>query len=247
MPNRIVREGILSSDRVDRLDWPAEVFYRRLLSKVDDHGLYDGRLSVLRASLFPLRVDKVTDQDCSAWLQQCVDAKLLEIYEIEAKRYVHVFDTRWQARSDPKYPKPKKNNGLASNCAQLQTSARQDVDVDVVEDVVVVKPTTAKPSVPPCPHDQIVDLYNEILPMGRQVRKNLWNGTRAKHLQARWREDADRQNALWWGKLFHYCAKSPFLSGRIPPRRPGEKPFEISLDWIVEPGNFVKIIEGKYD
>ena len=43
MPNRIIREGILSSDRVDQLDPPAEVFYRRLMSKVDDHGLFDGR------------------------------------------------------------------------------------------------------------------------------------------------------------------------------------------------------------
>lgn len=104
----------------------------------------------------------------------------------------------------------------------------------------------AKPAVPPCQHEQIVDLYNEILPMGRQIRKSLWNGTRAKHLQARWREDPERQNLLWWGKLFHHIAKSPFLTGKTSPR-PGRNPFEISLDWIVDPGNFPKILEGKYD
>jgi hypothetical protein len=83
--------------------------------------------------------------------------------------------------------------------------------------------------------------------MGTQVRKSLWKGARATHLQARWREDPERQNVLWWGKFFHHCAKSPFLTGKVPPRRPGEKPFAISLDWIVELGNFVKIMEGKYD
>ena len=59
MPNRIIREGILTSDRVEQLDPPAEVFYRRLMSKVDDHGLYDARPSILRASLYPLRIDRV--------------------------------------------------------------------------------------------------------------------------------------------------------------------------------------------
>jgi T5orf172 domain len=33
MPNRVIREGILSSERVDQLDAASEVFYRRLMSK----------------------------------------------------------------------------------------------------------------------------------------------------------------------------------------------------------------------
>lgn len=99
---------------------------------------------------------------------------------------------------------------------------------------------------PPCPHQEIIDLYHEILPMGRQVRKNLWNGTRAAYLQARWREDGDRQNLLWWGKFFHHIAKSKFLSGQTPPRQ-GRTPFQISLDWVVDKTNMTKIIEGAYD
>jgi hypothetical protein len=67
MPTRLVREGIISSDRVDKLDWQAEVFYRRLLNKVDDHGLYDARPSVLRSSLYPLRVDRVREADCTPY------------------------------------------------------------------------------------------------------------------------------------------------------------------------------------
>ena len=61
MPTRLIREGILSSDRVNLLDWGAEVFYHRLLNRVDDHGLYDARPSILRASLYPLKVAKVSD------------------------------------------------------------------------------------------------------------------------------------------------------------------------------------------
>lgn len=125
---------------------------------------------------------------------------------------------------------------------------KRHTDRDTDTDRDIRKDTSGKPAaVPPCPHQEIIDLYHEILPMGRGVRANLWNGTRAKHLQARWREEPERQNLLWWGKFFHHCAKSPFLTGKVPSRRPGEKPFEVALDWIIEPGNFVKIIEGKYD
>ncbi len=38
MPNRIIREGILTSEAVNSLSWEAEVFFRRLLSVVDDFG-----------------------------------------------------------------------------------------------------------------------------------------------------------------------------------------------------------------
>ena len=51
MPDRIVRQGILTSDRVNQLDWGAECFYRRLMSIVDDYGRYDARPAVLRAQL----------------------------------------------------------------------------------------------------------------------------------------------------------------------------------------------------
>jgi hypothetical protein len=36
MPNRILRAGIITSDRVNALDFGAEVFYRRLMSAVDE-------------------------------------------------------------------------------------------------------------------------------------------------------------------------------------------------------------------
>jgi hypothetical protein len=40
MPVRILREGILTSERVDTLSPAAEVFYRRLMSVVDDFGRF---------------------------------------------------------------------------------------------------------------------------------------------------------------------------------------------------------------
>jgi hypothetical protein len=128
MPTRIVREGIINSDRVNQLDWPSEVFYRRLLNKVDDHGLYDARPSVLRSSLYPLKVDRVREADCTRWLAECEKAGLIVLYQAHGKPFLKVLDTRWQTRSEPKYPLPPVNS-----CSQPETP----VTVVVVEDVGV--------------------------------------------------------------------------------------------------------------
>lgn len=99
------------------------------------------------------------------------------------------------------------------------------------------------PSVPSCPHREIIELYHEILPMGTQVR--VWNDSRAKALQARWREDPKRQSLDWWRRFFEYVAKSEFLTGRTQ-STPDRDPFVVSLDWLVAPRNFAKVIEGRY-
>ena len=131
MPTRLIREGIISSDRIDQLDWAAEVFYRRLLNKVDDFGLYDGRPSILRANLYPLRVDRVREADISRWIAMCDTAGLIVLYEADEKPYLKVLDTRWKTRSEPKYPLPDENS-----CKQVKTVEPLYVveDVDVVED-----------------------------------------------------------------------------------------------------------------
>jgi hypothetical protein len=129
MPSRLLREGILNSERIDLLDAPAEVFYRRLMSKVDDHGLYDARPAILRASLYPLRVDRVREADISRWIAACEKAGLIALYEHAGKPYMQMLDTRWQVRSEAKYPLPPENA-----CLQPQTPVPVFGVGDVVED-----------------------------------------------------------------------------------------------------------------
>ena len=94
-----------------------------------------------------------------------------------------------------------------------------------------------------CPHQAIINLYHEILPMGTKVK--IWNGTREKHLQTRWRESPKHQSTDFWKRLFEHCAHSQFLTSQIPPSN-GHAQFVIALDWIVNPTNFAKIIEGRF-
>ena len=138
MPTRLIREGILTSDRVDQLDPPAEVFYRRLLSKVDDHGLYDARPSILRANLYPLRLDRVREADIPRWMAACQKAGLIALYENGGKPYLMAFNTGWEKRSAPKYPLPPEN---IRKQAETMSNTSTVVVVGVVDEVKPLAPS----------------------------------------------------------------------------------------------------------
>jgi len=122
------------------------------------------------------------------------------------------------------------------------TTFRQTVSKRQQPSVEGNKPFVSSAAADHCPHQEIIDLYHQTLPTGRQVR--IWNDTRKAKLRARWKEEPKRQNAEWWGKFFSYIAESDFLTGKTAStNRP---PFELDLEWIVTPANFVKIVEGKY-
>lgn len=100
MPNRILREGILTSERVNLLGWAEEVFYRRLMSVVDDFGRYHANAKLIRAACYPLALDKVSDADVEKWLLATEKAALISVYPAEdGKRYLELIDFRQQARA----------------------------------------------------------------------------------------------------------------------------------------------------
>ena len=106
MPVRLLREGILESERVDQLSAGAEVFYRRGMSKVDDHGRYYAKSGLLIAALYPLRIGKVRTGQIAAWLAECLNARLIRTYTVDGKQYLEYLDFRQQRRSKSKFPQP---------------------------------------------------------------------------------------------------------------------------------------------
>lgn len=149
MPNRIVREGILESERVDRLSCEAEVFYRRAMSKVDDAGRYYAKPELLLAALFPLRIGRVSPTEIAAWLRECAAARLVRLYTVEGKAYLEIVDFRQQMRSRSKFPDPPAVDDplpatvdqLPSNCEadakQMHSKRTADAHLFVFESVSV--------------------------------------------------------------------------------------------------------------
>lgn len=260
MPNRLIREGILNSDRVEQLDFAAEVFYRRLMSKVDDHGLFDARPSILRTSLYPLRVDRVREADISRWIAMCEKAGVIALYEHGGKPYLQMLDTRWQVRSEAKYPLPPANDGsrlrtVDNSCTQPLTTAHLVGDVvgDDKEPTVLVdgKPPTSDASTSserlPCPYVRIAQAWNQTcVSMAAVKAVPEWNAERKTACRSRWTDKAalgkyttEEAGVAYWRKVFAFVESSDFLAGR------GGR-WSADFDWVMKPKNLIKIIEGNY-
>lgn len=140
MPNRILREGILTSERVNALNWEAEVFYRRLMSVVDDFGRFSAHPSLLRAALYPLKLDTVRDANMERLLALVEQARLVRVYEVAGKRYLEMLDFKQQVRAkESKYPTPPPDDvqlhiTCAADAQQMQANAHLGGGGDVFGD-----------------------------------------------------------------------------------------------------------------
>lgn len=90
---------------------------------------------------------------------------------------------------------------------------------------------------------QVVAAYHEIL--STQPRVKAWTKKREGLLAARIKERCSggkpADTIEYWRDLFAKVAQSDFLCGRT------KASFSATLEWIVRPENFLKIIEGNYD
>ena len=134
MPNRILREGILTSPRIARLGWPEEVFYRRLMSVVDDFGRYYADAGMLRAACYPRQLNKVSDSDIGKWLQNIADAALVRVYPAQdGERYLQMLDFRQQTRAT-KSKFPDMPSECVADAAQPPSKPPADAHVYVFGD-----------------------------------------------------------------------------------------------------------------
>lgn len=124
MPNRILRDGILTSERVNNLSLEGELFYRRLISVIDDYGRYYAKPELLRSACFPLKVDEIKNNHIDKWLQELATHMLIKCYQVDNKDYLEVKEFRQQIRAkQSKFP-----------CAADATHMQEDDHLVVVVD-----------------------------------------------------------------------------------------------------------------
>lgn len=96
------------------------------MSVVDDYGRYDGRPSVMRASLYPLKLDNVSEPDVAKWLAECAEAVLVRGYVVSGKRFVELLDFNQRVRTASKWPPPDRPDSnlphSAADCSKVDTS-----------------------------------------------------------------------------------------------------------------------------
>ena len=88
MPNRILHESIKYCPKMEQLNWFEEVVYDRLTVTVDDYGCLDGRIVLLKNTLFPTRED-ISKDDIARAIEHMVALGLLRAYEAGGMPYLH--------------------------------------------------------------------------------------------------------------------------------------------------------------
>ena len=140
-----------------------------------------------------------------------------------------------------------KNSDLVGQIPSKSEKVRPDIDLeldleldkDLKKEYISSEEDKSKPEVStPCPHEKIRELYNSLLP--ELVTCTNRNKVFDKHTKSRWNESKDRQDMTWWQNFFKSVRDSDFLMGRT------DKPFTCSLDWLVKPSNFTKVLNGNY-
>jgi len=87
-----------------------------------------------------------------------------------------------------------------------------------------------------CPYQEIIDLFHENCINLTKVMK--LTEERKKHIKSRW-EDYKQDMGIF-KKLFSMTDDSDFLCGK------SKTGFKASFDWLINPNNMVKVLEGNY-
>lgn len=98
------------------------------------------------------------------------------------------------------------------------------------------KKTVTKKSIP---YQTIVELFNSILATKGLPSVKLLNDKRKKSIARCWKSSEKCQSIEFWESYFNHTANSPFLMGT-------EKEWSATFDWLTNPSNLIKVVEGNY-
>lgn len=156
----------------------------------------------------------------------------IEAYHAKSNKAAGSAKSRWN-----KVKQEKEANAMRTHSERIANGMLTQEPINSITKETT-KSNTLAIGKPNCPHEDILKLYHEILPIMPAVK--IWTEKRQALLKARWSEDEKRQNLEYWERLFKYILKSDFLCMRTGT-------FQCSLEWILKSTNFVKIIEGNYE
>lgn len=106
MPTRLLREGILSSPRVNALTPMAELLYRRLMSVADDYGRFYGSPATIRGACWPTNPHAVTERGVKCWLQELSEGDDPLVLFYGDGRFLQIVNFGQRIQSKSKFPDP---------------------------------------------------------------------------------------------------------------------------------------------
>src|SRR5260370_1965258 len=232
VPNRIIREGLVTSKKVTSMSEAAQLFYVLLLLKADDFGRFDAHPTLLRAACYPYRIDAKTDVQVSGYLKECAIAALIQLYSVDGKDFLFIFNFRQQTRQNKsKYPHPPTQCLASDNhideqllsepinkCTPLSYSSvvvGDDCRMSIIADDKSSKPSAKKPkprvAMKPDSIEECVAFVTDKLQLPRTDGVWLWDHWMANGFAINGRKMASWKHAASNWKTQRY---SPSLKGQ---------------------------------
>lgn len=266
MPNRILRDWTYS-DLIDKVSFQAEVLFTRLIMKADDYGSYYAKPKLINGSCFPLK--DIRESDISRWLQELASAGLIVFYRAENKDFLHIVNFNQRLRSMkkcfPQIPENVLNKHLRASCQQvdreLTASCQPEEEVETEEETEIegekkdpapdfnqdslfpeekkdypvnLEEEKERKKVAQKKESEIVDYFHE--KCKNLPRVQVLSDKRKTSIKMRLKDHGEEKVM----KVIEMAAESKFLCGD------NHKNWTADFDWIFNPTNFIKIMEGNY-
>lgn len=147
MPIRLLRPGLTTSKRFNRVSWFAQALYVRLITLADDYGRLEADPELLRSLCFPfgdsdsnpLSIDSICQQMTALCGQNLIIA-----YEIDGKKYAQITKWKERVRTESKLPPPPKNE----KCQQMPVTCQSSASIC---GLMTASPPSPSPSPSPSP------------------------------------------------------------------------------------------------
>lgn len=127
MPNRTLKESIRESESINMLSHAAECTWFRLITYVDDYGLFKANARLINRALFPLR--DYSDEEVAEWLEEIAAAGMIEFYLGEDQkpygRIVNWTSFNTPRNNKPKYPQPKADSDIYTSLHSIENICTQ--------------------------------------------------------------------------------------------------------------------------
>jgi hypothetical protein len=227
--SRNLKPGFFTNDVLAEVNPLGRLLFQGLWCHADREGRVLDRPKKLKVEILPY-----DDCDVDLLLNALAARGFILRYEVSGNRYIQIINFAKHQNPHIKesastIPAPDFNqSGPADSLNPLTLTLNPST-------------TDAGQRPAPCMKDEIVKLYHEALPMCPRVEK--WTDKRDRLLKARWKEHPAIE---LWMQYFSIVVRSRFLTGKT--KGSGDRPpFLADFEWLICPGNFAKVLEGKYD
>ncbi len=128
MPNRLIKESIARSEKINNLTDFQFRLWVHLITYVDDYGRGDARPAIIKGACFPFR-ERLANKDIEKGLADLAGAGCVGLYQVDGKPYLYFpnWEEHQRVRTKvSKYPAPETGSvlqPLAADCGELPQSA----------------------------------------------------------------------------------------------------------------------------